>query len=333
MENHGLDDPQLYKEYDPAGMLTHLHEMPRLCERAWRLMLDFQLPPGYEGINKIVILGMGGSAIGGDLAAGLALPEAGVPVIVSRGYELPAFTDANTLIIASSYSGKLKTMAEEKRVPVFSFDYKSPPRAALPFSLMPIIGLLQKLGVISDKSADVAETITILKQLSSRINETAPMGENPAKQMAAGLSGRVTVVYGAGIVSEVARRWKTQLNENSKSWAFYELLPELNHNAVIGYRFPADSARRIAVVFLRSNLLPKRIRLRYQITHQLLKEAGVDGYFSEGQGKSPLSQIMSLVLSGDYVSYYLALLNKIDPSPVKEIDLLKEQLKQHGDND
>ena len=355
MDNHHLDDPRLFKEFDQSGMLTHLHEMPHLCQRAWDLIMDFTQPPGYESVNKVIILGMGGSAIGGDLAASLALAESKIPVMVSRGYQLPAFTDADTLVIASSYSGnteeiltafgealktaakkmvmttggKLKSQAEESGIPVFSFDYKAPPRAALPFSLMPIIGILQKLGIISDKTADLKETIAVLNQISPLINEAAPFADNPAKQMAAGLKGNLAVVYGAGIVSEVARRWKTQFNENSKAWAFYELLPELNHNAILGYRFPRELAAKISVIFLNSNLLPERVKLRYRLTRQLLNEAGVNTCQSDGQGESPLSQIMSLVLSGDYVSYYLALLNQIDPSPVKEIDFLKKQLKKN----
>jgi len=125
----------------------------------------------------------------------------------------------------------------------------------------------------------------------------------------------------------VAHRWKTQLNENSKAWAFYEVFPELNHNAVVGYQFPPELASKIVVVLLQSAYLSKRIQLRYQVTCRLLEQAKVSYQIVDGEGTSPLSQMMSLVLFGDYVSYYLAILYKIDPSPVKAIDYLKEQLK------
>ena len=121
---------------------------------------------------------------------------------------------------------------------------------------------------------------------------------------------------------------KTQLNENSKAWAFYEVFPELNHNAVVGYQFPAELASRIVVVLLHSAYLTERTQLRYQVTCQLLEQAKVGYQIVDGDGSSPLSQLMSLVLFGDYVSYYLAILYKIDPSPVKAIDYLKEQLAQ-----
>ena len=152
------------------------------------------------------------------------------------------------------------------------------------------------------------------------------LSRNPAKQLAQGLYGCLPVIYGAGILSEVAHRWKTQFNENSKTWAFYDVFPELNHNAVVGYQFPPELAGQIVVVLLRTAHLSERIKLRYQVTCQLLEQAGVDYQFVDGEGTSPLSQMMSLVLFGDYTSCYLAILNKIDLSPVKAIDYLKEQL-------
>jgi glucose/mannose-6-phosphate isomerase len=352
MINPNLDDPQLFRQYDPEGMLTHLHMMPQLCQDAWQRAMNFELPPDCAHVDKVVILGMGGSAIGGDLVAGLALSEAKLPIIVRRDYELPSFADAKTLIIASSYSGnteetlaafeqalkteakklvittggKLKAIAQAKGVPTFGFDYKAQPRAALAYSIMPILCFLQRLSFITDKSKDVTETVSVLQQLSLEIKEDAPQRQNPAKQLASRLYNQLPVIYGAGIVSEVARRWKTQFNENAKAWAFYEVFPELNHNAVVGYQFPAELATKIMVVLLHSTQLPERIKLRYQITCQLLERAGVSYQIIDGNGERPLSQVMSLVLFGDYTSYYLAMLYKTDPSPVKAIDFLKEKL-------
>jgi len=249
-------------------MLQRMHEMPGECERAWQMATRFSLPGDYSQVNKVIILGMGGSAIGGDLVSSLVATEARLPVIVHRDYSLPAFVDEQTLVIASSYSGmteeilssfeqalqtdtkklvlttggKLKSMAESKGIPVFIFDYKAQPRAALPYSLLPILGFMQQLGFISDKSADIAEMVKVLQQLSARIDESVPTSQNPAKQLAQRLYGHLAVIYGAGIVAEAAHRWKTQINENSKAWAFYEIFSELNHNAVVGYQFPPELA-------------------------------------------------------------------------------------------
>ena len=334
-------------------MLERIHQMPELCQRAWQMAMNFNLPQDYSRVKKVVILGMGGSAIGGDLVSSLVASEAKLPILIYRGYDLPAFIDCQTLVIASSYSGmteetlssfgqaletkseklvittggKLKTIAEERNIPVFSFDYKAQPRAALPFSLLPILGFLQKLGFISDKSADMSEMVRVLQELSQKINESVLVSQNPAKQLANRLYGHLAVIYGAGILSEVAHRWKTQLNENSKAWAFYEVFPELNHNAVVGYQSPPEVASKMVVVLLRSASLPQRIQFRYQVTCQLLEQAKVDYQFVDCDGTSPLSQMMSVVLFGDYVSYYLAMLYKIDPTLVKAIDYLKEQLE------
>jgi len=232
--------------------------------------------------------------------------------------------DSKKLVITTG--GMLKSIAEEKNVPIFSFDYKAQPRAALAFSFLPILGFLQRLGLLSDKSADVSETVEVLQELAGKIREDVPLSGNPAKQLANRLYGHLSVIYGAGILSEVAHRWKTQLNENSKAWAFYEVFPELNHNAVVGYQFPPELANKIMVVLLRSTSLQRRIHLRYRVTCQLLDRAKVGYQTVDGNGTSALSQMMSLVLFGDYTSYYLAILCRIDPSPVKAIDYLKEQL-------
>ena len=351
-----LDDPQIFKQLDPEGMLTCLHEMPGQCQQAWEMAMNFDLPQDYAKVSKVLIIGMGGSAIGGDLVSSLVVSEAKLAILVYRDYELPAFVDANTLVIASSYSGmteetlssfeqaleteskklvittggKLKTIAEERNIPVFSFEYKAQPRAALGFSFLPLLCFLQKLGFISDKSTDVTEAVEVLRKLSQKINEGELLSHNLAKQLADRLYGRLPVIYGAGILSEVAHRWKTQFNENSKAWAFYEVFPELNHNAVVGYQFPPELADRIVVILLRSTSLSRRIQLRYQATCHLLDRAGVYYQFVDGDGSSFLSQIMSLVLFGDYVSYYLAILYRIDPSPIEAIDYLKEQLARLG---
>ncbi|MBI2860083.1 MAG: bifunctional phosphoglucose/phosphomannose isomerase [Chloroflexi bacterium] len=347
-----LDDRRLYQQYDPSGMVSRIGELSWQCQQAWQMAMSFDLPEDYSEVEKVIILGMGGSAIGGDLAASLIMAKSRAPIIIQRDYHLPGFVDEKTLVIASSYSGnteetltaftealetgarklaittggKLKALAGKAGIPVFIFDYPAQPRAALGFSLVPILCFLQKLGLAPDRSAEVAETVTGLEELSARIKETAPLADNQAKQLAQYLHGSLPVVYGSGLLSEVAHRWKTQINENSKAWAFHEVLPELNHNAVVGYQFPQELIGRIRVLMLRSPLLDARVQLRYRVTAQLLEQAGVSYQVVDAGGSSTLCQAMTMVMLGDYMSYYLALLYGIDPSPVKVIDFLKEQL-------
>ncbi len=349
-----LDDPEVYRRFDPFAMLLHLHLFPDLCEKAWQSALGFKLPEDYHHVNKILILGMGGSAIGGDLVASLAVNEATVPVMVGRDYYVPQYVDEDTLVIASSYSGmteetlsafeqtfetpakklaittggKLQSLCDTLETPVFTFDYAAQPRAALPFSLFILLAILHNLGFVKDAPQALPEVLSLLARISAEINETVPLNINPAKSLARKLYGRLPVIYGGGITTEVAHRWKTQINENSKTTAFYEVFSELNHNAVVGYTFPAAVLPQMLVIMLDSDLLHERLRLRYSITRELLAGAGIDCEMIKGEGTSALGQMMSLIYLGDYVSYYLALLNETDPTTIKEIDFLKGRLAQ-----
>jgi glucose/mannose-6-phosphate isomerase len=354
MSDVNLDDLKLYPKYDPEGMLARIKELPTQCKQAWQAALELKLPDSYRDVNKVVVLGMGGSAIGGDLVKSLIHAESKIPVIVHRDYGLPAYVDDKTLLIASSYSGnteetlsgfepalktgakklamttggKLGKLAAENNIPVFKIGYQSQPRAALGFSFIPAIAVLQKLGFIADKSKDVAETVQVLENLAVNYDEKSALKTNPAKQMAQRLYGKLPVIYGAGILAEVAHRWKTQLNENSKTWAFYEVFPELNHNATVGYPLPKEIAANAHVVLLRSPLFSQRVKLRFDITCELLKQAGIAYDIADAAGKSALAQMMALVSLGDYASYYLAILYKVDPTPVKVISYLKEKLEK-----
>ncbi|MGD9143852.1 MAG: SIS domain-containing protein, partial [Dehalococcoidia bacterium] len=129
-----------------------------------------------------------------------------------------------------------------------------------------------------------------------------------------------------GILAEVAHRWKTQINENGKDWAFYEVFPELNHNATVGFPFPPEIIDRVRVVLLRSPLFNERVKLRYEVTGELLRDAGVAYEYVDSTGESPISQMMSLIMLGDFASYYLGILNGIDPTPVEVISYLKNRL-------
>ncbi len=352
MNDINLDDLQIYPKYDPRDMLARIKELPQQCRQAWQAVQEFSLSPDYAHVDKIVVLGMGGSAIGADLVRTLAQSEAGAPVIIHRDYGLPMYVNERTLLIASSYSGnteevlsafepalkteakklvittggKLGELAEANDIPVFKIDYQSQPRAALGYGFISILGILQKLGFLPDKTNEVAEAIVIMEKLIPELDEKSPLSGNTAKQIARRLHGKMAVIYGAGILSEVAHRWKTQINENSKAWAFYEVFPELNHNATVGYPFPPEIIDKVRVIMLRSPLFNQRLKLRYEVTAELLGKAGVAYEYLDSVRQSPISQMMSLVLTGDFVSYYLGILNGVDPTPVDDITYLKDRL-------
>ena len=347
-----LDDPAGLRRLDADGMLDRLHEFPEECGRALKMAGAFALPDRLRNAERIVILGMGGSAIGGDLVASLAEPEARVPIHVYRGYQLPAYVDTKTLVIASSYSGnteetlacfregmargalsfaittggKLKDMASASGVPTFVYDYKSPPRAALPYGFVTLLCFLRRLGFLQSVGTGMETIPAFLEAYAKTIDELSVERQNAAKQLARFLSRRVAVIYGAEMLSEVAHRWKTQINENSKGWAVYETIPEMNHNSVVGYQFPSDMKEHLSVIILESPLLSTRIGVRLRVVKELLNAAGIPNRSVAGAGDNSIDQVMSLVLLGDYVSYYLAILNGTEPGPVAAIDYLKTEL-------
>jgi glucose/mannose-6-phosphate isomerase len=349
-----LDDLSLFRKTDPDDMLRRVAELPTQCRHAWDAVMEMELPEEMGPIRNVMILGIGGSAIGGDLLRTLVEPECPVPIAVNRDYTLPAFVGPETLVIASSYSGnteetlttfgqahqagarlvafttngQVAARAHEWNVPLFTYDYSAQPRAALGYSLIPLLGLLVRLGLAADKSADVAEAASVMGGWQAEIRETVPFEENAAKKLAARLHGGLPVVYGGGYLSQVARRWKGQFNENAKQWGVFEQMPELNHNAVVGYDWPADMAEVAVVLMLRSSLNHPRTRLRFDITAEILAQKGVACRHVHARGERPLAQILSTVHFGDYVSYYLAVLNGADPSPVETIAYLKGRLAE-----
>src|SRR3972149_1733719 len=246
-----LDLPATYERLDPEGLLGRIRELPRQCREAWRQAAAFKLPSDFWRVGRLVVLGMGGSAIAGDLLRALLSRRGRASVTVVRGYDLPAFVDEKTLVVASSYSGeteetlaafskalhgpakkavvtgggRLAALAREREIPVFVYSYAGEPRAALGFSLMPLLAICEQIGLVTDPAADVVEATEMMADLGQQIGSSVAEANNPAKQLAERLVDRIPVVYGAEALAPVALRWKTQVNEKSKGWAFHEERP------------------------------------------------------------------------------------------------------------
>jgi len=348
-----LDDPKTYERMDPSGMHARIAELPRQCAEAWAADGP-ALPPAYHKVREVVIAGMGGSAIGGSLLAGLVGGECLLPIISLRGYDLPAHAGPDTLVVASSYSGnteetlsafeqalergcpalavttggELARRAGEEGIPTLYFGYEAPPRAALGYSFTLLLKAMSGLGFVGDYSADIDEAVAVMEDWQAELSPGTDMASNPAKQLAFRLLGFLPVVYGAGFAAPVARRWKGQFNENAKNWACWDQLPELDHNAVVAYGLPDSIRDRAAVLMLRSPLDSPRIALRWEATKELLEREGVSVEEVWGRGQSSLAQMFSLIHFGDCVSLYLALLNGQDPSTMEPIKLLKRRLAE-----
>ena len=346
-----LDNPQTYRGLDPSGMAGRLRDAPRQARAAWDCAWGTHLS-GLEGpFDRLVVAGMGGSAISGDLVADLASLEERLTVTVVRNFRIPFALDERTLMIACSYSGnteetmsmfrqgldsgakmvavtaggKLAQEAARHDVPTLFVDAPGEPRSAAVYNFMLLAGLLRRLGLLDTEAVDVdAAAATLAKRVESLSPET-PDCDNPAKAVAQELHGRLPLICGGGLFRGVARRWKSQLNENAKVWAFSETLPELLHNFVEAFDSWPDDAHQPMAVLLKPCGLTGTMADRYEALEELLDRIGVRQRILTGCAANPLVQLLDMMVLGDYVSYYLALLRGVDPSPTPTLEGLKRR--------
>lgn len=348
-----LDDPQAYARLDPGGMGRLIERLPEQCRAAWRDGMAFPLPHSFRRAERVVVLGMGGSAIGADLAGGLQEAEGGTPLIVSRELRLPPGVDGRTLVIAFSHSGNteetlsafgealerkvmvmalstggiLARLCAQHGVPLFQYAWPGPPRSAIGYGLFPLLAWLQRLGLGHDRTRSVEAACQEMERLIAALKPSEPASRNHAKQLAQRIGDRIAVVYGAQHLTPVARRWKSQINENAKSWAFFDAFPELGHNSIEGFGLP-EARRQLSVTILRAPSYHPRIERRLGTAVEALARGGVAHEVVDVPGGTPLAQVMAGVIMGDYVSYYLAIQRGVDPTPVPSITWQKERLAQ-----
>lgn len=337
---------------DPDGMYQCISDFPAQAEEAFKIGKAFAVPKFPRNITSILITGLGGSAIGGDLLRAYLGDEIDVPITVNRHYNLPKFVGKNTLVIASSYSGNteetisaLKEATRRKAkvlcistggvVTELSRKYKQPcmkipgglqPRAALAYSFFPLLVALSKGGFVRSKDKDIKETIELLKHKALDYGNPQSSSNAPM-ELAGKIKGRLPIIYSSSLrLDAVNLRWRGQIEENAKQLAYGNLLPEMNHNELVGWNMLRDILSKMYVVFLRDKGDHARVSVREDITKSIVGQyaAGVSEIRSEGT--SLLTRMFSLIHFGDWTSFYLAILNNQDPTPVKAIDHLKNEL-------
>ena len=351
-----LDDPAVLKRIDLSDMLGQVRELPRQLAIAHRVAAAVELTPRHRDVDAVLVLAMGGSAIGAELVAGAGAGRLRVPVVVHRDYTLPSWAGDRTLVVAASHSGEtaetlaaageaqrrglplavistggqLGKRASEANLPYLRYEMAGQPRAAVGFGAGLFHELLAGAGLLDDPDpfGPVVETV---EALLDRMSPSVETSANPAKQLAWSLFGRVVVVYGHGAMGPVAHRWKTQLNENAKAWASYEPMPEANHNAIEGSLNPRELADAFYVVQVRDREEPAEIATRYGVVEELLGERATNRSTVWGEGPTPLARVLSAVAYGDLVSVYLAILYQTDPTPVTLLAMLKERLARAAD--
>jgi glucose/mannose-6-phosphate isomerase len=333
------------------GMRDLVNGLPDQLESGWLRHQSLELPTRRADIDAVVVAGMGGSAISADTAAMLFGGQLPVPLITVRDYALPAWTGPRTLLVSSSWSGEteetltayreggrrgchrvaiatggqLAELARSDGVPWIALPPVGPPRAALGASLAAVTAVLRAVGLIDDPTAAIDRCVASMRDLVVRA--ASPTGD-PVRPVVEALLARIAFVYAPEDLAAVARRWKTQINENAKATACWDTLPELNHNTVVGYELPAALGTATAVVLLRGASESPRMALRHRVTAEMLRSAGIPAVEVAAPPLGRGAEAMWLLQFGDLVSVGLAERTGMDPMPVEVIVRLKKALSE-----
>lgn len=304
--------------------------------------------------QALALSGLGGSAVGGDLARAILRPAAALPFEVLRDYELPGWVSAQAFLIASSYSGNteetlaayaeavergvpacvvtsggaLATLADSAGSPVFRLPPGLPPRAALGHSLPPVL-----LAAALVAGLDVESYAAALEGAAQRLKGWGAAwsledGENPARELAGRLAAEIPVFYASvGLYEPAAVRWRAQLAENAKMLSFHHLLPEMDHNEIVGWQENAGLLRRCRVVFLTGSHEHPRVSRRIEITAEIIGPVAGGVEVVRAPEGTPVEELLGLVLLGDYVSLFAAAAHGVEPVPVDRISVLKGALQ------
>ncbi|HJM84314.1 MAG TPA: bifunctional phosphoglucose/phosphomannose isomerase [Candidatus Marinimicrobia bacterium] len=337
---------------DQSDMRGAITEFPNQIKKSFSIMSTWKARLEYRNIENIMVLGMGGSAIGGDVARVLAQNANSAPIIINRSYNIPEWVGSNTLILACSYSGgteeTLSAFAQcrERNCPIIVIstggiitDYADKydldrihipsgyqPRAALGFSFSLILILLNRLGFVQNQIVEMVEkSIESLELLSIEMNKD----ENKALAIAENIHTTCPIIYGSEELTWVAAlRFRGQLAENAKMLSFHNHFPEQNHNEIEGWTVNKDIMNRFSIIWLKDEDDHSGTQARMQISSALLESSAGSQLEISQTGKNRVERLLKLIHFTDWISYYAALLNNVDPTPVNRIQELKLKISE-----
>lgn len=326
-------------------MQNLIKNLPLQIKESLQIFRKTGIPSLTKEIHQVVIAGLGGSGIGGTIMADLAKPHARIPVVVTKDYSIPAFVDEFTLFIASSYSGnteetlmaleqalerkahvicitsggKLAEMAQKNRLGLLQIPGGNPPRSCLGYSLTQLICILHHYGIVPDSTINQLQTaIDILNTHSANIKQEA-------EKLSRALHRKIPVIYADASIEGVAVRFRQQLNENSKMLAWHHVVPEMNHNELVGW---SQKNENLAVVFLRNRDDFARNQTRMDINRKIIEKYAASVHDIWSVGNSRIEQTMYHIHFCDWVSFYLSELNGVDIMDIQVIDYLKGELSK-----
>ena len=345
----------LIKKYDSTNMyrvLTDFPEQVRVGISIGKAADVSAIDPAI--VQNIVITGMGGSAIGGDILRSFAASHCRTPININRHYALPAFVNDKSLVVTASYSGEteetlsamrqaleagaqvlaltsggtLGKIAREKNLTLISIPGGLAPRCALGYSFFPLLMAMIRLGFISLRDTEVEELSDFILEKTKQHADFSSQN-NLAIQIATKLQGKIPIIYSATEMLDVVNlRWRNQIEENAKVLAFGNTLPEMNHNEIVGWEQMPESLKKFIVIALRQKSDHSRVARRFDVTLDLLREYPSDVIEIWAQASSPLTRILELICLGDWVSFYAAMFSGVDPFPIVKINKLKKALEE-----
>lgn len=349
-----LDDIEHMRRIDASNMHATLISFGRQCQEAIDIGTAARLTSVPAAVSNLMICGLGGSAIGGDILRSYLFDELEIPLEVNRGYSLPQYVSSSSLLFVLSYSGnteeilRIFEIGNKKSIPIvcitsggFLADRaietgKSlirippgyPPRTALGYLFFPVLIVLSRAGFIGEKDSAMGDTVSFLIEKTMEYQWSVPFSHNAAKALAAKLFDRVPLVYASERFYPVARRWSTQIDENSEMLALSNVIPEMNHNEIMGWQGLREMGDRFTAVFLRDREDQPEVQRRMDVTMEFLESDGLSYTEVWSEGDALLTRLFSLICLGDFMSYYAALLRGVDPTPVDRIECLKTRLNE-----
>jgi len=348
-----LDDLKTISEIDKSGMLDYTAEFPEQIKKSKEIIDSTNLESIFK-VDNIIISGMGASAISGDILQALLRDRIEIPIYVNRQYDLPKWAHKNTLVISQSYSGnteetlhtfkhayqkrckiigissggKLEEYCKKRDVHHIKIPSGIQPRAATGYSLFTALYALIKTGAIThDMEPEIQETISVTEEFRNHNKKEIPEKENQTKQLAKQIHNTIPQIYGWNIYTPIAKRWCTQLNENSKIICRYDEVSECNHNDIVGWSMNPEISKKFTCIIFRDHEDESvYMKKRLDFMEKLYDDIAGNVIEIDAHGKKPLAKMMYTMLMGDFISCYLAIIRKIDPTPVEAIIELKNEL-------
>jgi len=340
---------------DKSNFKRFLKHFPSQIRDSEQIYKKAKIMHDFGQTKNILYLGMGGSAIAGDILYDSLYNQLTIPMQVIRGYEIPSYCSESSLVIVSSYSGNteevlhaaqsaveqggkpvvitsggdLKMLAKKNKWPLIVIPDGYPPRQALGYLLFPLVLLLDPILRKPITSGTISDIAHVANSIVQRNDENSAESKSLSKELAIEIHGKIPIIYGgAPYLNAVARRWCNQFQENAKSLAFCNVLPEMNHNEIVGWEMDQSAMYNFIVLFLEDPDASSQLKTRIRLTKNIISDRGIMVLELYAEGNNILEKNVSLLCMADWTSYYLALLNEKNPESILNIDYLKSELKK-----